>query len=80
MERYLGRWISLAVMIFATMMLLVSCSDVFQIKQQELSKTSNSKEVARSLTHKDLTVESECTAVCEGGLSILIVFVLIYDR
>lgn len=70
MERYLGRWLSLAVMIIATMMLLVSCSDVFQMKQQELSKISNNKEVAKSLTHKDPAVESECTAVCERRLSI----------
>ena len=70
MERYLGRWLPLTVMIIAIMMLLVSCSDVLQMKQQELSKIFNSKEVAKSLTHNDPTVESECTAVYRRGLSI----------
>ena len=80
MERFIGRWISLVAMIIATMLLLVSCSDVFQMKQQELSKFSNKNEAAKSRSNKNPTVESECTAVCEQGLSILIVFVLIYDR
>ena len=70
MERFIGRWIPLVAMIIATMLLLVSCSDVFQMKQQELSKFSDGNEVPKSLSNKNPTVESECTAICEQGLSI----------
>jgi hypothetical protein len=47
-------------MIIVTMMLIASCSDVYQTEQQELAKLA-----ARSLAHIELTAASEFTDVGE---------------
>ena len=60
MGHFLARWRFLSAMKIVTMMLIASCSDVFQTEQQELAKLA-----ARSLAHIELTVASEFTDVGE---------------